>query len=41
VPATGADILGTAVHAVAELAEIGLSVSARALRSALSRLPRP
>ncbi len=35
------DILGTAVQAAAELAEIGLAVSARALRSAVSRLPRP
>jgi hypothetical protein len=41
VPATGADILGTAVQAAAELAEIGLSAGARALRSALSRLPKP
>jgi hypothetical protein len=37
----GASVLGTAVQAAAELAEIGLSVSARALRGALSRLPRP
>jgi hypothetical protein len=37
----GANVLGTAVQAAAELAEIGLSVSARALRGALSRLPRP
>ena len=41
VPNTGADVLGTAVHAAAELAEIGLSVSARALRNAVGRLPRP
>jgi hypothetical protein len=33
--------VGTAVQAAAELAEIGLSMSARALRNALSRLPRP
>ncbi len=32
--------LGTAVQAAAELAEIGLMASARALRGALSRLPR-
>jgi hypothetical protein len=38
---SGADILGTAVQAAAELAEIGLTVSARAIRSAISRLPRP
>ncbi len=33
--------LGTAVQAAAELAEIGLTASARALRGALARLPRP
>jgi hypothetical protein len=38
---TGRDILGIAAQAAAELAEIGLSVSARALRNAVSRLPRP
>ena len=37
----GTDILGTAVQAAAELAEIGLAVSARAIRGAVSRLPRP
>jgi hypothetical protein len=35
------DLLGTAVGAAAELAEIGLTVGARALRNAVSRLPRP
>ena len=39
--ARGTDLVGTAVKAAAELAEIGLSVSARALRGAVSRLPRP
>jgi len=38
---TGLDILGIAAQAAAELAEIGLSVSARALRNAVGRLPRP
>jgi len=33
--------MGTAVQAAAELTEIGLKASARALRGALSRLPRP
>jgi len=33
--------LGIAVQAAAELAEIGLSASARALRGVLARLPRP
>ena len=40
-PEPEAGPLGTAVQAAAELAEIGLMASARALRSALSRLPRP
>src|SRR5690348_8950946 len=39
-PTSTAGPLETAVQAAAELAEIGLSVSARALRGALSRLPR-
>lgn len=40
-PANGREIVGTAVQAAAELAEIGLAVSARAIRTAVSRLPRP
>lgn len=39
--ADGAEILGTAVQAAAELAEIAMSAGARALRNAVSRLPRP
>jgi hypothetical protein len=39
VPSPGA--LETAVQAAAELAEIGLHAGARALRRAVSRLPRP
>jgi hypothetical protein len=34
-------ILGTAAQAAAELASIGMSISARALRNAVDRLPRP
>lgn len=41
IPPTPADILGTAVGAAAELAEIGLTLGSRAVRRALSRLPRP
>ena len=41
VPSTGADVIGTAVHAAAELAEIGLTAGARALRNAVARLPKP
>ena len=37
----GAELVTTAVKATAELAEIGLTVGTRALRAALSRLPRP
>jgi len=43
-PAPRADTatpVATAIQAAAELAEIGLMASARALRGALSRLPRP
>jgi hypothetical protein len=40
-PPSGGEILSTAVQAAAELTEIGLTASARALRNALSRLPRP
>jgi hypothetical protein len=40
-PPSGGEIFSTAVQAAAELAEIGLTASARALRNALSRLPRP
>jgi hypothetical protein len=40
-PASGAEIVGTAIQAVGELAELGLTLSARALRNAVSRLPRP
>jgi hypothetical protein len=35
------ELAGTAVKAVAELAEIGLSAGARALKLAVARLPRP
>lgn len=37
----GTELVSTAVKAAAELAEIGLTLGARALRIALSRLPRP
>ncbi len=40
-PARGTEIVGTAVQAAAELAEIGLSATARAIREAVARLPRP
>jgi hypothetical protein len=37
----GTDVVTTAVQAAGELAQIGLTVGAQALRSALRRLPRP
>jgi hypothetical protein len=37
----GPTLLTTAVEAAAELAEIALSLSARAIRAAVNRLPRP
>ena len=37
----GTELVATAVKAAAELAEIGLTIGARALRIAISRLPRP
>jgi hypothetical protein len=37
----GAELIGTVVKATFELAEIGMTVGARALRTAVSRLPRP
>jgi hypothetical protein len=40
-PAAGVAILGTAVQAAAEIAEIGLTLSGKALRNAIGRLPRP
>lgn len=40
-PPGSGEILGTALQAAGELAQIGLTVSRQALRSALGRLPRP
>jgi hypothetical protein len=36
-----ADLISSAVHASAELAEIGISAGARALRGVVARLPKP
>ena len=38
---SGTPVLDTAVRAAAELTEIGLRLSARAIRHAVARLPRP
>ena len=40
-PPSGAELIGTAIQAAGELAQIGLAVGGHALRSALGRLPRP
>jgi hypothetical protein len=37
----GTDLVGTAVQAAAELAQIGIAAGGRALKSAIQRLPRP
>jgi hypothetical protein len=37
----GTDLVGTAVQAAGELAQIGIAAGGRALKSALHRLPRP
>ena len=37
----GAELVGTAVRAAGELAQIGIAVGGRALKSAIERLPRP
>jgi hypothetical protein len=40
-PATGVAVVGTAIQAAAEIAEIGLTLSRKAVRNAIGRLPRP
>jgi hypothetical protein len=37
----GGELIGTAVQAVGELAQIGLTLGGQALKQALSRIPRP
>ncbi|HWF50974.1 MAG TPA: hypothetical protein VG294_10075 [Solirubrobacteraceae bacterium] len=41
IPAAGADLISSAVNVTAELAEMGISAGARALRGVVARLPRP
>jgi hypothetical protein len=38
---SGSDVLGTAVQAAGELAQVGLTLGVQVLRRAISRLPRP
>ena len=40
-PPEGVELLGTAVQAAGELAQLGLSVGVKALRGAVKRIPRP
>lgn len=40
-PASGTEIVATAVQAAGELTQIGMALGSRALRSALERVPRP
>jgi hypothetical protein len=40
-PPSGTELIGTAIQAAGELAQIGLAVGGHALRSALDRLPKP
>jgi hypothetical protein len=40
-PPRGTDLVGTAVQAAGELAQIGIAAGGRALKSAIQRLPRP
>ena len=37
----GTDLVGTAVQAAGELAQIGIAAGGRAVKSAIQRLPRP
>ena len=40
-PPSGTELIGTAIQAAAELAQIGLAVGGHALRGALDRIPKP
>jgi hypothetical protein len=40
-PPSGTDLVGTAVQAAGELAQLGLTLGTKALRDAVKRLPRP
>jgi hypothetical protein len=40
-PPTGTDLVGTAVQAAGELAQLGLTLGTRALRDVVKRVPRP
>jgi hypothetical protein len=40
-PPSGTDLVGTAVQAAGEIAQLGLTLGTRALRDAVKRIPRP
>jgi hypothetical protein len=40
-PPSGTDLVGTAVQAAGELAQLGLTLGTKALRDAIKRVPRP
>jgi hypothetical protein len=40
-PPSGTDLVGTAVQAAGELAQLGLTLGTKALRDAVKRVPRP
>ncbi len=40
-PPSGTDLVGTAVQAAGELAQLGLTLGTKALRDAAKRIPRP
>jgi hypothetical protein len=40
-PPSGTDLIGTAVQAAGELAQLGLTLGTKALRDAVKRVPRP
>jgi hypothetical protein len=40
-PPEGLELVGTAVQAAGELAQLGLTLGTKALRGAVSRIPRP
>lgn len=40
-PPEGIELVGTAIQAAGELAQLGLTLGTKALRGAVSRIPRP
>jgi hypothetical protein len=40
-PPEGIELVGTAIQAAAELAQLGLTLGTKALRGAVARIPRP